>query len=122
MVAGSAALMDIPNRELAKQLGVTVVSVDYRKAPEFPWPAGPDDGLAVAALARGARRCRARCRAVADRRRVGGRVPRALVALRVRDELGAIDRVTGLNLTYGIYDWGRTPSRAASARKTASTS
>ena len=48
MVAGSAAIMDIPNQMIAKQLGVAVVSVEYRKAPEFPWPAGPDDGLAVA--------------------------------------------------------------------------
>ena len=48
MISGSAAMMDIPNRMFAKQLGVTVVSVEYRKAPEFPWPAGPDDGVAVA--------------------------------------------------------------------------
>ena len=33
------------------------------------------------------------------------------MALRVRDELGAIDRVAGLNLTYGVYDWGGSPSQ-----------
>ena len=41
-------MMDIPNQMMAQELDVTVVSVDYRKAPEFPWPAGPDDGVAVA--------------------------------------------------------------------------
>ena len=48
MISGSAAMMDIPNQMLARELDVTVVSVEYRKAPEFPWPAGPDDGVAVA--------------------------------------------------------------------------
>ena len=35
----------------------------------------------------------------------------AAVALRVRDELGAIDRVLGLNLTYGELDWSGNPSQ-----------
>jgi acetyl esterase len=111
MVAGSAALMDIPNQMTADQLGVTVVSVDYRKAPEFPWPAGPDDGLAVARWLLE----HAGSELGAERLLIGGESAgaylAALVALRVRDELDAIDHVDGLNLTYGVYDWGRTPSQ-----------
>jgi acetyl esterase/lipase len=111
MIAGSAALMDIPNRELAREFGVAVVSVDYRKAPEHPWPAGPDDGLAVARWLVEHARTEFGCERIVIGGESAGAYMAAIVALRVRDDLGAIDRLAGLNLTYGIYDWGRSPSQ-----------
>jgi acetyl esterase/lipase len=111
MIAGSAALMDIPNQELAREHGVVVVSVDYRKAPEHPWPAGPDDGLAVARWLLDGAQEEFGCDALLIGGESAGGYMTAVTALRVRDELDALDRVKGLNLTYGVYDWGRSPSQ-----------
>jgi acetyl esterase/lipase len=110
MISGAASLMDIPNQMLAREHSVAVVSVEYRKAPEFPWPAGPDDGEAVArALLGGVAAELGSERLLIGGESAGGYMA-AAVALRIR-ELGAIDRVAGLNLTYGVHDWGGNPSQ-----------
>ncbi len=110
MISGSASLMDIPNQMLAGEHNVAIVSVEYRKAPEFPWPAGPDDGAAVArALLDGVAAELGSERLLIGGESAGGYMA-AAVALRVR-EMGAIDRVDGLNLTYGVHDWGGNPSQ-----------
>lgn len=111
MLLGAPEMNDIGNRELARRFGVAVVSVDYRLAPEHPWPAGPDDGIAVARwlLAHGADEFGSD-RVVVGGESAGGYMA-AAVALRVRDELGAIDRVLGCNLVFGVYDWGRSASQ-----------
>lgn len=46
-VFGSASMNDVQNRRLAKELNVFVVSVDYRLAPENPYPASLEDCLAA---------------------------------------------------------------------------
>jgi acetyl esterase len=105
MTVGSPLMNDVANAELAQALGVRVVSVDYRLAPEHPYPAGLDDCLAVAGWL------------VADESgpiAVGGESAGAYFAagtlLRARDELGAAARFTGANLVYGVYDLTGTPS------------
>lgn len=46
-VIGGIAMDDIALRQLAKDLGIAAVSVDYRLAPEHPFPAGLEDCYGV---------------------------------------------------------------------------
>jgi len=111
MVIGAPEVNDISNLDLARRFGMTVVSVDYRKAPEHPYPAGPDDGVAVARwLVEHAEDEFGSARLLTGGESAGAYMA-AAVLLRVRDELGAIERFEGANLVFGVYDWGKTPSQ-----------
>ncbi|MEB2344541.1 MAG: alpha/beta hydrolase [Deltaproteobacteria bacterium] len=100
---------DVPNLRLAEACGLVVVSVDYRLAPEHPYPAGPDDCEAAALwLAEHARRefgC--------DWLAIGGESAGAHLAvvtlLRLRDRHG-FQGVRAANLLFGAYDLSLTPS------------
>ncbi len=46
-VVGSLDSADPPCRFLARHAGVSVLSVEYRLAPEHPFPAAADDALAA---------------------------------------------------------------------------
>ena len=99
---GSAAADDVRNRGLADRLRVVVASVDYRLAPEHPWPAAPDD-CETAALWLGEQ---ARARFGTDRLGVVGFSAGATLAmttlLRLRDR-GAPAFAAGV-LQFGTYD------------------
>jgi acetyl esterase len=111
MMIGAPEMSDYSSVDLRDRFGLAVVSVDYRLAPEHPHPAGPDDGVAVAEwlLANGEREFGA-SRLILGGESAGGYMA-AIVLLRIRDELHAIDRVLGANLVFGVYDWGRSPSQ-----------
>ncbi len=110
MMLGSPRMNDLGNAGYSERLGFAVVSVDYRLAPEHPFPAGSDDCLAVA----GWLVEHAGTELGSDRLLIGGESAggyfAALTLLRVRDELGAADRFVGANLGFGVYDLGGTPS------------
>jgi acetyl esterase len=111
MISGAPEMSDFSSVDLCDRFGMAIVSVDYRLAPEHPHPAGPDDGLAVAGwlLDHGEQEFGTR-RLVLGGESAGGYMA-AIVLLRIRDELHAIDRVDGANLVFGVYDWGRSPSQ-----------
>jgi acetyl esterase len=105
----SAARSDARNACLADALGVTVVSVEYRLAPEHPWPAAPDD-------------CESAARWLVEegptvfgteRMLIGGASAGATLAattlLRLRDR-DLVDPMVGAVLQFGAYDLsGLTP-------------
>ncbi len=110
-MAGSPEMMDLLNEIIVDKCTVSVVSVDYRLAPEHPYPSGPDD-CEIAA-------CWLLEHAVnefgSDRLLIAGESAGAHLAavtlLRMRDKHGAADRFLGANLVFGAYDLSRTPSQ-----------
>ncbi|HXA43114.1 MAG TPA: alpha/beta hydrolase [Candidatus Solibacter sp.] len=111
MVLGAAVNDDTINEARCLEHDIVVVSPDYRLAPEDPFPAGPDDCFAVARWL-----CEGGSRELgSDRLLLGGESAGAYMAavtmLRIRDALDAAEKVAGLNLIFGIYDMGGTPSQ-----------
>lgn len=85
-VIGSIGLMDNVARELAHCTGAVVVSVEYRLAPEHPYPAGLDDCETVTRWAyANARRFEVSSTTVAVAGESAGGNLAAAVALRCRD-------------------------------------
>jgi acetyl esterase/lipase len=106
---GWPEMHDEINARLARATGITVVSLDYRLAPEHPFPAGPDDCRAAADwLLANAESEFGSSRLVIGGDSAGGNLTMH-VALHLRERC-ATDRVAGMNLTYGIYDLSGTPS------------
>jgi acetyl esterase/lipase len=108
-VFGAASEADPALRRLCQQTGLVVVSVDYRLAPEHPFPQGPDDCEDVAlALARGTL---ADC--PTSFLALGGESAGAhlcvLTLIRLRDGHG-LTPFAAANLNAGCYDLSLTPS------------
>jgi acetyl esterase len=109
-VSGNAQTYDPLHRIFADQLQIATVSVDYRLAPEFAYPAAPDDceDVAIWLLEHAA------AEFGSDRLLIGGESAGGQLAactlLRVRDRHDAIDRFFGANLVFGLYDFSGLPS------------
>jgi acetyl esterase len=112
-VIGSAVSADPKLDAVANASSSVVVSVEYRLAPEHPYPAGPDDCLAAAAwVLENAEAEWGVTDIVIGGESAGGHLA-AVTALGIRDQLNSIDRVVGMNLVYGVYDLSMTPSQKA---------
>jgi acetyl esterase len=107
---GPTAGGDRRNSALAESLGIAVVSVDYRLAPEDPWPAGPDDCESAAVWLVD----EAEIRFGTTKLVIGGSSAGATLAmttlLRLRDR-GRPGASAGAALQFGAYDLsGQTPA------------
>jgi acetyl esterase len=111
-VIGSALAADVKLNAVANGANVVVVSVDYRLAPEHPYPAPNDDCEAAAlwVLKNAESEWGVSGDMVIGGESAGGHLA-AATALRLRDNHDAIDRVKGLNLVYGVFDLSMTPSQ-----------
>jgi acetyl esterase len=94
---------DYRNRRIADAAGVAVVSVDYRLAPENPWPAAPEDCETAALWFLD----QAEARFGTTRLAIGGGSAGANLAmttlLRLRDK-GLLAPFVGASLLYGAFD------------------
>lgn len=108
-VLGGCDMNDLAHEFMAREAGVTVVSVEYRLAPEHPYPAGLDDCVAAARWL--IDNCEVEFGTSALT--IGGESAGANLVvgtlLRMRDEFG-YTAWRGANLVYGAYTFDGTPS------------
>ena len=114
MVLGACDEQDVRLWELVEATGLAVASIDYRLAPEHPYPAGSDDCEDAAAwlLEHGPRELGAPP-ALAIGGESAGAYFAAVTLLRLRDRRGVDVREAfrAANLVYGVHDQSLTPSQ-----------
>lgn len=109
-VLGRAHLQDPRNEDIAQTCSAAVVSVDYRLAPEHPYPAPLDDCEAAAVWAvENAKSEFGVDNIVIGGESAGGHLS-ATTVLRMRDKHGYTG-FSAANLVYGVYDLAMTPSQ-----------
>ena len=108
----AADLQDVLLAELADATSLCVISVDYRLAPESPFPAGPDDceDAALWLLRDGFAEFDVPAVAAIGGDSAGGHLS-ALTLLRLRDRHGITGAFAAANLIYGAFDLSMTPSQ-----------
>ncbi len=107
---GRAHLQDPRNEEIANSCSAVVVSVDYRLAPEHPYPAALDDCEAAAVwVVENAMSEFGVEKLVIGGESAGGHLA-ATTLIRMRDKHD-FTSFSGANLVYGVYDLSMTPSQ-----------
>jgi acetyl esterase/lipase len=109
---GAADQHDVPLQQLALEAQLVVASIDYRLAPEHPYPAALDDceDAALWLLDGGALELGAPAALAIGGESAGAHLS-ATTLLRLRDLHGIRDAFRAANLVYGAFDLSGTPSR-----------
>jgi acetyl esterase/lipase len=109
-VLGASDLQDPMLERIAENAGLACVSVEYRLAPENPYPAGPDDCEAAALwLVKNARSEFGSDLLTIGGESAGGHLS-AVTLLRMRDRHG-FTGFKAANLVFGAFDLSMTPSQ-----------
>lgn len=111
-VLGGADMSDAMLERIADNTGQAVVSVEYRLAPEHPYPAGPDDCESAAAWLVSNMQREFGCAALTTGGESAGGHLAAVTVLRMRDRYGYTG-FRGANFVYGVFDLAMTPSQLA---------
>jgi acetyl esterase/lipase len=107
---GGADQQDLLLTTVADSARAAVVSVEYRLAPEHPYPAGPDDCETAALwLVENAPAEFGSSRILIGGESAGAHLS-ALTLLGLRDRHGITGAVAGANLVFGAFDLSLTPS------------
>jgi acetyl esterase/lipase len=107
---GAADQQDLLLTTVADTTHAAVLSVDYRLAPEHPYPAGPDDCEAAALwLVEHSEEEFGSSRFMIGGESAGAHLS-AVTLLRLRDRHSISGAFAGANLVFGVYDLAMTPS------------
>lgn len=111
-VLGAHDMQDVALKTLANETGLCAASINYRLAPEHPYPAAPDDceDAVLQLLEQGAELLDAPPRFAIGGESAGAHLA-VVTLLRLRDGHGITGRVAAANLAYGAYDLSFTPSQ-----------
>ncbi|APR83351.1 esterase/lipase/thioesterase [Minicystis rosea] len=111
-VLGAADLQDPRLEKIVEDTGLACVSIDYRRAPENPYPAAPDDCEAAALWLVENARAELGTEAFAIGGESAGAHLSVVTLLRLRDKHG-YRGFRCANLVFGVFDLGMTPSARA---------
>jgi acetyl esterase len=108
---GAHDMQDVALQWLADQTSLCVASIDYKLAPEHPYPAGPDDceDVVLHLLEHGPGVLEAPARFAIGGESAGAHLA-VVTLLRLRDKHEITNRITAANLVFGAYDLNGTPS------------